>query len=125
MGIWEGLGGCWWADCFFGWTYEEHGEVAGSYDCGAGDDGVAGYGEHHEDADVDTAVAGGSCGPGYGDGDEEGCEPDCGGGLALMTKSMEMMVKRTGHGEQQSLDLSISQSLHNAREKVLECLRED
>ena len=28
-------------------SYEEHGEVAGSNDGGAGDDSVAGYGEHH------------------------------------------------------------------------------
>jgi hypothetical protein len=59
-------------------AYEEHGEVAGSDDCGAGDDGVACYGEEHEHADVQTAVASCACGPGYGDGDEEGCEPDWG-----------------------------------------------
>lgn len=28
-------------------SYEEHGEVAGPDDGGAGDDGIAGYGEHH------------------------------------------------------------------------------
>jgi hypothetical protein len=59
-----------------GGAYEEHGEVAGSDDGGAGDDGVAGYGEEHEDADVNAAVAGCAGGPGYGDGDEEGGEPD-------------------------------------------------
>lgn len=42
-------------------TYQEHGKVAGSYDCGASDDGVAGYGEQHEHADVNAAIA---CGAG-------------------------------------------------------------
>jgi hypothetical protein len=32
---------------------------------------------------VDAAVAGCACGPGYGDGDEEGCEPDWENGLVL------------------------------------------
>jgi hypothetical protein len=82
-----------------GWAYEEHGEVAGSHDCGAGDNGVAGYGEHHQHADVQTAVACGACRPGYSDGDEESCEPDWNGGLALTIYGVGMMIERTRYSE--------------------------
>jgi len=58
-------------------AYQEHGEVAGSDDGCARYNSVAGYGEKDQHADVDAAVACGAGGPGYPDGHEEGCEPDC------------------------------------------------
>ena len=58
-------------------AYEEHGEVTRADDGCAGYDCVSGYGEEDQDADMDAAIACCAGGPGYGDGDEEGCEPDC------------------------------------------------